>query len=567
MTGSTFKRCACRNPETGKQYGQSCPKITQKRHGLWNVRQELPNDSDGNRRTFRRSGYATKNEAQSDLDKLRALLAIPGDDDPEGRLLIGDLLETVAAKKEAIPDHEETQRRFRTGQSLTARLTVGDWLDQWLAGKRRRDSTIDGYESHIRVHLKPHIGQHRLDRLNVGHLVELFDAIEERNEEILVENANRRAQVALSKPTTPGRPLPAERARIAAERAKLAEMKPFRKVTGAATRQRIRATLRAALNDAIAQRLITFNPAAHVELETGKRPKALVWTDERIAQWKRTGEKPSPVMVWTPEQTGAFLDRAAKHRLYAMFHLIAFRSLRRGEACGQQWTDTDLRAGLLTVATQLVQRGWKVEESAPKTDSGERVVALDSETVRVLAKHRKRQLKERLTWGEAYAETGRVFTQENGEWLHPARVTDQFRRLATEAGLPPIRLHDLRHGAATLALAAGAEMKVVQEMLGHSSITITSDTYTSVLPEVARKAAEAAVKLVPRQAARTAGLTSGSHRVSDAPEHSKVPHPKKPNGALKRRSSGTSTDRHAVGRVGLEPTTNRLKVCCSDQLS
>ncbi|WP_433546817.1 site-specific integrase [Streptomyces sp. CA-294286] len=186
----------------------------------------------------------------------------------------------------------------------------------------------------------------------------------------------------------------------------LAGMKPFRKVTGAATRQRIRATLRAALNDAIAQQLITFNPASHVELETGKRPKALVWTEDRITQWKRTGEKPSPVMVWTPEQTGQFLDRAAKHRLYALYHLITFRGLRRGEGCGQQWADTDLSAGLLTVATQLVQRGWKVEESAPKTDSGERVVALDSETVKVLKAHRKRQMTERLQWGEAYVETG-----------------------------------------------------------------------------------------------------------------------------------------------------------------
>lgn len=135
------------------------------------------------------------------------------------------------------------------------------------------------------------------------------------------------------------------------------------------------------------------------------------------------------------------------------------------------------------------------------------MVALDSETVKVLKAHGRRQSKERLKWGEAYVETGRVFTQENGEWLHPAWVTDQFQLLAAEAGLPPIRLHDLRHGAATLALAAGPDMKVVQE-LGHSSITITSDTYTSVLPEVARKAAEDAAKLVPRQAARTAGLTS-----------------------------------------------------------
>ncbi|WP_282793734.1 hypothetical protein [Streptomyces sp. CC224B] len=66
---------------------------------------------------------------------------------------IGDLLASVSAKKEAIPDHEETKRRFRSGQSLTTRITVGEWLDEWLAGKRRRDTTLDGYASHIRVHL------------------------------------------------------------------------------------------------------------------------------------------------------------------------------------------------------------------------------------------------------------------------------------------------------------------------------------------------------------------------------------------------------------------------------
>ncbi|WP_316684189.1 site-specific integrase [Streptomyces spongiicola] len=237
--------------------------------------------------------------------------------------------------------------------------------------------------------------------------------------------------------------------------------------------------------------------------------------------------------------------------------------MRRGEACGRQWTDTDLGAALLTVATQLVQRGWKVEESAPRTDSGERVIALDSETVKVLKAHRKRQLKERLKWGEwseAYVETGRVFTQGNGEWPHPAWVTDQFQRLAAEAGLPPIRLHDLRHGAAKLAVAAGADMKIVQEMLGHSSITITSDTYASVLPEAARKAAEDAARLVPRQGRRTTGLTSGSHSGDQAGGKSRTPRPGKPDGALKRRSKRVSPDPGAVGRVGLEPTTNGLKV-------
>lgn len=88
-----------------------------------------------------------------------------------------------------------------------------------------------------------------------------------------------------------------------------------------------------------------------------------------------------------------------------------------------------------------------------------------------------------------------------------------------EAGLPPIRLHDLRHGAATLALAAGVDMKVVQAMLRHSSITITSDTYTSVLPDVARAAAEATAKIIPRTPARPLGHVSGAHQATvDTPQ-------------------------------------------------
>ncbi|WP_339156480.1 tyrosine-type recombinase/integrase [Actinomadura luteofluorescens] len=92
-----------------------------------------------------------------------------------------------------------------------------------------------------------------------------------------------------------------------------------------------------------------------------------------------------------------------------------------------------------------------------------------------------------------------MFTREDGSALHPDHVTDTFARLAYRAGLQPIRLHDLRHGAATLMLAGGADMKLIQAMLRHSSLAITADTYTSVLPEVAREAAEAAAALVPRK--------------------------------------------------------------------
>ena len=497
MKGSTHRRCYCRDPHTGKPLGKKCPKLSSRKHGSYSIRQELPPREDGTRRSFSRAGYDSLKAAQADLDHVRALLGLADSDDPEGMELIAAMLEEVGDQKSPLPDVEESRRRLKSGQDLIGRLTVGDWLDRWLDGKRIRKSGLTRYETDIRVHLKPRIGHHRLDRLRVSHLSDMFTAIADANAEILEQNAQRRAAVE-ELATVPWKGTD-NRARRKVMKAAIDAMPPFRRVTGPATRLRIKATLRAALNDAIGQQILTFNPAAHVELDPVRKPKALVWTDARVAKWEQTGEKPSPVMVWTPEQTGAFLDFVAEDRLYAMWHLIAFRGLRRGEACGQPWSETNLDDHSLTVSAQLVQDGWEVETSEPKTDSGFRVVALDDDTVNVLKRHREQQDADREEWGSAWVDTGMVFTQEDGSWLHPGKVTDLFERLVAASGLPPIRLHDLRHGAATLMLAADIDVKIVSDTLGHSDTRITRDIYQSVLPQVGKNAAEAAARLVPLQ--------------------------------------------------------------------
>ncbi|MFG3323760.1 tyrosine recombinase XerC [Streptomyces sp. NPDC048171] len=509
--GSIYRRCECRDGE-GKLLGASCPKLKRKNHGAVALRQELPPDAAGRRRTFRRTGYDTVGTAQGDLSRLQAILDLPGDDETEQQR-VGDLLADVAKRRADIPQAAEVQRRLGVGVPLDGTTTVGEWLDRWMASKKTRATTNAGYSSHIRVHLRPRIGHYRLDRLNVGHVQEMFDAIADESDLIRAENQARREQERRAKWTTPGRPPAAARERLEAERAKLAEMKPYRKANGPATRHAIRRTLRTALNAAIAQQLITFNAAAHVELGSSARPKGLLWTAERIERWRATGARPSPVMVWSPEQLGAFLDAAEDSRLYAFYHLVAHHGLRRGEGVGADWSNVylDSRPARIDVLTEIVVEGWKPVETAPKTDSSMASVTLDRGTVAVLREHRARQDAEREAAGATWTETGKVFTTETGAWLHPDVVSKEFRRLVELADLPPINLRDLRHGAAALVKAGGGDIDDASKKLRHSTIVLTADTYMALFQEYEEELTEAAAAAVPRaRRPRDAAPAAGS---------------------------------------------------------
>lgn len=507
--GGISKRCECRGPD-GKLLSNACPQLSKKNHGAPYLRQELPRDADGKRRTFRRTGYAKVTDAQADLTKIQAILDLPGDDE-DGQRRVGDLLAGLMKTRGPIPDPTEVSRKLGVGVPLDGRTTVGDWLDQVMATKATRTTTNHGYASHIRVHLKPAIGHLRLDRLTVGHVEDMFNAIDDRNDVIRAENQARREQVARCKRGKPGAPKAGERARLAEERARLAEMPPFRRITGPATKQAIRRTLRMALNKAIAKQLITFNAAAHVELAAAARPKGLLWTEERVARWRETGVKPGPVMVWTPAQLGRFLDEAEGDRLYALFHLISHHGLRRGEGVGQGWEDFSPARKEIRVSAEIVVDGWTPIETAPKTDGSVGIVKVDTETVRVLLEHRERQCAERDAWNARaaeerergkdtadWADTGKMFTAEDGSWMHPDVVSKTFRRISDAAGLPPINLRDLRHGAAALVKAGGGDLHDAKVKLRHSTITLTSDTYMELFTEYEQELTERAAAAVPR---------------------------------------------------------------------
>jgi Phage integrase family len=165
---------------------------------------------------------------------------------------------------------------------------------------------------------------------------------------------------------------------------------------------------------------------------------------------------------------------------------------------------------VIVVRQQLTSVNGRVAFAPPKTASGEgRLVELESGTLGTLLALRLAQDAERAALGEAYQDGGLVFAREDGRPYDPDHVTKTFRRLAVAAGLRPVRLHDLRHGAASLRLAAGVPIELVSKVLGHSSIAITANTYSHLLPGVARQAAEAAAALVPRTPRAHIVTTSG----------------------------------------------------------
>lgn len=231
-----------------------------------------------------------------------------------------------------------------------------------------------------------------------------------------------------------------------------------------------------ALADAVRWGLIARNPAHGLA-----RPKVA---------------KPD-MSVWTAEQARTFLAYAAEDRWYALWLLLITTGLRRGEASGLRWSDLDLDAKVLSVRRTRTTVDYAIVENEPKTARSRRMVSLDAATVAALLAHRVRQREELVAFdGEDAAPAVYVFTDELGEPSHPQAITDRFQRLTKDAGLPVIRLHDLRHTSATLALMAGIHPKVVQERLGHSSIMITMDTYSHVVQGMQEQAAEQLASLL-----------------------------------------------------------------------
>jgi integrase len=215
--------------------------------------------------------------------------------------------------------------------------------------------------------------------------------------------------------------------------------------------------------------MIPRNPADLVELPRSERSEATVLSGAQLP---------------------AFLQAARDDRWSVLWMLLLVTGLRPGEALGLKWSD--LEGERLLIQRTVVRRdGHAWEFAEPKTARSRRPVSLPISTVEALNQHRRIQLEERLKAGPKYANHNLIFASNNGQPLDWRRtVADHFRPLLKKADLPPIRPYDLRHTSATLLLTMGEHPKVVSERLGHSSITLTLDTYSHVLPDMQQASAD-----------------------------------------------------------------------------
>ena len=351
-----------------------------------------------------------------------------------------------ATKKEAQAELTRLTSDLQRGTFVRpTRDRLGAYLETWLEGlpaAGRRPSTIAGYRLAIRTYVTPVLGDVELHALRATDLDALYSKLLARG---------------LSMSTV----------------------------------RKLHAMLGKALNDATRKGLIAVNVA-------------------RVATPPSASASKAPEMTfWTPAELRAFLASVNKHPMYPLFRLAAMSGLRRGELCGLRWSDVDLDAGTLTVRQTITSVNHKLIVGDVKTSRSRRKVDLDATTVSVLRSWRKQQLAERMLVGPDWVESGLVFTVPSGEGVNPTTVSQTFARLqaartesARQGGpsdgviLRRIRFHDLRHTHASHLLAAGINVKVVSERLGHASVAFTLDTYAHVMPGQQAEAAAAAAALV-----------------------------------------------------------------------
>lgn len=339
--------------------------------------------------------------------------------------------------REARDRLDDVRRELRLGSLTTdPAQTVGDYLTGWIERKRAtvQPSTWRTHEMYVRVYLTPALGRRRLTALTAGEVAD-----------------------ALASFARVGRPGGNDR------------RKP--RPLSAVTVNHVRATLRAALHDAQDAGLVARNAAA------GADPHR---------------EQHRPITYLSPRDLNRLLDATADAELGPLYALAATTGLRRGELLGLRWSDVTAD-GTLTVRQSMTRDkagAWSPGEV--KSARSRRTLPLPVRARQALEAQRSRQRFAQKAAGTAWQDRdGFVFTDAVGRPLLPEYVSHRFLKDVRAAGVPRVRLHDLRHSAATALLAAGVPLAVIADWLGHSNVSITAAAYAAVVPELMTDAADA----------------------------------------------------------------------------
>jgi integrase len=349
---------------------------------------------------------------------------------------------TAATSAEARDKLDDLRRDLRLGAIAPAgrALAVADYLTTWIERDRARirPSTWRGRETHVRCYLIPALGRVTLAHLSAADVERAIGSFMAKGRPVTTEDRKRGRQ--------------------------------RHEPVSAVTARHVRATLRRALGDAARDRLVARNAAADA------RPP---YAAHR------------PVNYLAAVEVVRLLDATIDAEQGPLYALAATTGLRLGELLGLTWSD--LADGTLIVRRSLARAadgGWELAE--PKSTRSRRSIPLPTVARDALGRQQARQDAARRVAGTAWQDRDRlVFTDAIGRPLRPEGVSARFNRDRDEAGLPPVRFHDLRHSAATMMLAEGVPLAVISEWLGHAGIAITVAFYAAVVPELRHAAADA----------------------------------------------------------------------------
>jgi len=429
--------------------------VVYQRGRKWAYRLELERDPlTGDRQWEYQSGYASQDEAWKAAVKAKA-------------------------------DHERGQR------VAPAKRTVADFLAEWMTAIQHsiKPSTYVNYADYQDAYVLPLIGQKKLQDIDVPTLNALYRHLlkagrcKQDSNVVMYEYWARRVRDGAD-------PKPKElvsHCKVSIHAARRAVLRyragrlPVARPPGLApkTVKNVHRMLHRTLSDAVAWRYLEYNPAEHASLpresRSGKRAHGATWT-------------PGELMAW--------LKVATRDRDAGMWVLAATTGMRRSELAGAERALLDLGKATMELADTRVVVDGKAEVSDGKTESGRRTISLDALTVAYLRRHLAMLDNEREAFGYGYHDSGKLFCRPDGRPVHPDTITRRFNRLVDRAGVPRIRLHDVRHTYATVSLDAGIDPKIVSDRIGHSNMAYTLQIYTHRSTGRDRQAAEKVAGLI-----------------------------------------------------------------------